>query len=46
MNCDFIDLKQETINCKGENLENLFFLLSLTIYNDNYSNQFDSIALL
>ena len=26
MNCDFIDLKQETINCKGVNLENLFFL--------------------
>ena len=23
MNCDFIDLKQETINCKGVNLENL-----------------------
>ena len=30
MNCDFIDLKQETINCKGVNLENLsnFFLVS------------------
>ena len=26
MNWDFIDLKQETINCKGVNLENLFFL--------------------
>ena len=25
MNCDFIDLKQETINCKGVNFENLFF---------------------
>ena len=25
MNCDFIDLKQETINCKGVNLENPFF---------------------
>ena len=25
MNCDFIDLKQETINCKGGNLENHFF---------------------
>ena len=24
MNCDFIDLKQETINYKGVNLENLF----------------------
>ena len=33
MNCDFIDLKQETINCKGVNLENLFlFLLYLTGY--------------
>ena len=34
MNCDFIDLKQETINCKGVNLENLskFFLLFLTGY--------------
>ena len=32
MNCNFIDLKQETINCKGVNLENLsnFFLLYLT----------------
>ena len=27
MNCDFIDLKQETINCKGVNFENLFFSL-------------------
>ena len=27
MNCDFSDLKQETINCKGVNLENLFFYL-------------------
>ena len=34
MNSDFIDLKQETINCKGVNLENLsnFFLLYLTGY--------------
>ena len=34
MNCDFIDLKQETINCKGVNLENLFifFLLYQTGY--------------
>ena len=34
MNCDFIDLKQETINCKEVNLENLliFFLLYLTSY--------------
>ena len=34
MKCDFIDLKQETINCKGVNLENLliFFLLYLTGY--------------
>ena len=34
MNCDFIDLKQETINCKGVNLGNLsiFFLLYLTGY--------------
>ena len=34
MNCDFIDLKQKTINCKGVNLENLFlfFLLYLTGY--------------
>ena len=27
MNCDCIDLKQETISCKGVNLENLFFSL-------------------
>ena len=27
MNCDFIDLKQEAINCNGVNLENLFFPL-------------------
>ena len=26
MNCDFIDLKQETINCKGVNLESSFHL--------------------
>ena len=33
MNCDFIDLKQETINCKEVNFENLFFfLLYLTGY--------------
>ena len=32
MNCDFIDLKQETINCNGVNLENLSFLLYLTGY--------------
>ena len=32
MNCDFIDLKQETINCNGVNLENLCFLLYLTGY--------------
>ena len=34
MNCDFIDLKQETINCKGVNLENLYniFLLYLMGY--------------
>ena len=32
MNCDFIDLKQETINCKEVNLENLFFLLYLMGY--------------
>ena len=34
MNCDSIDSKQETINCKGVNLENLFifFLLYLTGY--------------
>ena len=32
MNCDFIDLKQETINCKGVNLENPVFLLYLTGY--------------
>ena len=32
MNCDFIDLKQETINCNGVNLGNLFFLLYLTGY--------------
>ena len=33
MNGDFIDLKQETINCKGVNFENLFFfLLYLTGY--------------
>ena len=28
MNCDFSDLKQETINCNGVNLENLFSLAS------------------
>ena len=27
MNCDFSDLKKETINYKGVNLENLFFSL-------------------
>ena len=27
MNCDFIDLKQETINCKGITLEICFFSL-------------------
>ena len=34
MNCDFIVLKQETINYKGVNLGNLsiFFLLYLTGY--------------
>ena len=34
MSCDFIDLKQETINYKGVNLGNLsiFFLLYLTGY--------------
>ena len=34
MNCDFIDLKQETINCKKVNFENLciFFLLYLRGY--------------
>ena len=32
MNCDFIDLKQETINCNGVNLENLFSLLYLMGY--------------
>ena len=34
MNCDFIDLKQETINCKGVNFGNLsvLFLLYLTGY--------------
>ena len=26
MNCDFIDLKQETINCKGVNFGNLSIL--------------------
>ena len=46
MNCDFIDLKQETIICKRVNYENLYFLLYLMGYNGNYSNQFDSIALL
>ena len=30
MNCDFSDLKKETINYKGVNLENLFFLFYLT----------------
>ena len=29
MNCDFIDLKQETINCKGINLGSAFHLSSL-----------------
>ena len=29
MNCDFIDLKQETINCKGVNLESAFHLSSI-----------------
>ena len=28
MNCDFIDLKQETISCNGVNLENLFYFSS------------------
>ena len=32
MNCDFIDLKQESINCNGVNLENHLFLLYLTGY--------------
>ena len=33
MNSDYIDLKQETINCKRVNLENMgFFLLYLTGY--------------
>ena len=34
MNCVFIDLKQETINCNGVNLEKLFifFLLYLMSY--------------
>ena len=34
MNCDFIDLKQKTINCKGVDLGNLsiFYLLYLTGY--------------
>ena len=29
MNCDFINFKQETINCKGVNFENLFIFFSL-----------------
>ena len=36
MNCDFSDLKQETINYKGVNLEDLFFLLYLTGYLATY----------
>ena len=34
MNCDFIDSKQKTINCKGVNFGNLsiLFLLYLTGY--------------
>ena len=34
MNCDFIDLRHETINCKGVNFENLliFFLFYLMGY--------------
>ena len=32
MNCDFIDLRQETINCNGVILENLFLLLYLMGY--------------
>ena len=28
MHRDFIDLKQETIKCKGVNLENLFIFFS------------------
>ena len=36
MNCDFIDLKQETINCNGVNLGNLFFLLYLMGYLATY----------
>ena len=32
MNCDFIDLKQETIHCKVVNLQNIFFLLYLMWY--------------
>ena len=29
MNCDVIDLKQKTINCKGVDLESFFHLSSL-----------------
>ena len=29
MNCDFIDLKQETINCKGVNFGNLSIVFLL-----------------
>ena len=36
MNYDFIDLKQETINGKRVNFENLFFLLYLTGYLATY----------
>ena len=32
MNCDFSDLKQETINYNGVNLENPFFLVYLMGY--------------
>ena len=33
MNCDFIDLKQETINCSGVNFRKSgFFLLYVTGY--------------
>ena len=36
MNCDFSDLKQQTVNYNGVNLENLYFLVYLTGYRATY----------
>ena len=36
MNCDFIDLKHKTINCKGVNLGNLSIFFLLLVYLTGY----------